>query len=727
MPSAGISSTKTAGQFLFTRREIYLLTVLFAAGILLRAARLAEIAQYPEWIVPDKDQVDMAFFYNYGQDLANKFRDFLGMPHPEPNPLPPSPVNWTQSPDEGFMRPPAYSVFLGGIFLLSGNSLLAPIIVQSILGVLSAFLAWRLARQIGGRAPALPTAAFMLFYWVLLVYEGVYHALTLMVFLALLLVNALEYWSRRPSLLRAALVGCCITLNMLAAPSSALFAPVAALWMWLWLRSQVGSWKKSLPVMLRQVSVTAICSALLVSPSAWSNFKATGQLALVAPGLGSMLLIGNHDGANGYYHDPQKAIIGIEDTGDSKTNSRIILEKTGKNIPPVRMSSESGKLAVQWIRAHPGEFLRLTLKRAVIFWQPKEISHNVQEYCAKQMSRILRWLPGGFPEILGGLGAAVVMGLFSWRGVSRPVRLRWLLPALYSLVWYLPFTVFYYAGHYRVPILPFLAMLAAGGVWSAVTSLRKRPMVAGIALCFACALWLGTRLIPVDYESDWERWFYYRPEAVRRFQGENDLAALESLVESANLSYSPSACLFMAQQANQRKDFSSAITWCRRGLRIKNLTVEYRQQFLEGLTSALLASGENSVEVEHLCRELLKYAPENFNARMYLADLALKDKNYHDALIHLVQAVETKPQDGLAWFLLGQCQMALGFPDLAEEAYRKGLDADLSNPWPAMGLAGILEQKGQITEARKAVEEALRRVPELQAAHEMLQRLNDLQ
>lgn len=112
---------------------------------------------------------------------------------------------------------------------------------------------------------------------------------------------------------------------------------------------------------------------------------------------------------------------------------------------------------------------------------------------------------------------------------------------------------------------------------------------------------------------------------------------------------------------------------------------------------------------------------------MYLADLALKDKNYHDALIHLVQAVETKPQDGLAWFLLGQCQMALGFPDLAEEAYRKGLDADLSNPWPAMGLAGILEQKGQITEARKAVEEALRRVPELQAAHEMLQRLNDLQ
>jgi len=725
MPSAGISSTKTAGQFLFTRREIYLLTVLFAAGILLRAARLAEIAQYPEWIVPDKDQVDMAFFYNYGQDLANKFRDFLGMPHPEPNPLPPSPVNWTQSPDEGFMRPPAYSVFLGGIFLLSGNSLLAPIIVQSILGVLSAFLAWRLARQIGGRAPALPTAAFMLFYWVLLVYEGVYHALTLMVFLALLLVNALEYWSRRPSLLRAALVGCCITLNMLAAPSSALFAPVAALWMWLWLRSQVGSWKKSLPVMLRQVSVTAICSALLVSPSAWSNFKATGQLALVAPGLGSMLLIGNHDGANGYYHDPQKAIIGIEDTGDSKTNSRIILEKTGKNIPPVRMSSESGKLAVQWIRAHPGEFLRLTLKRAVIFWQPKEISHNVQEYCAKQMSRILRWLPGGFPEILGGVGAAVVMGLFLWRATPWPVRLRWLLPALYSLVWYLPFTVFYYAGHYRVPILPFLAMLAAGGLWSAITSLRKHPATAGMALCFACALWLGTRLIPVDYESDWERWFYYKPEAVRRFRGESGLKHLESLVESTDLSRSPSACLFMAQRKMERKDFSAAIEWCQRGLGRENLSTERRVWLLEFLMGTLQAGGATSEEVDRAVQELLRHDPDNFLARMYRANQAMRATDYQAAVDELNIALRTKPENGNAWFLLGQCRVAMGFPELAESAYRKGLEMDPNDPWPAMGLAGVLETQGRLEEARQAVQEALRRAPNLRAAQEKLKNWGD--
>jgi len=708
------------------RTEYLLLGVLFLLGATVRVGVIAEQYQFPGLIIPDYDQTDLAIFYNHGQQLANEIRSRLCLPQPDP--LPSSPVSMTQNKDECFLRLPAYPFFLALVFVLTGNALMAPIVLQSLMGLINAILAWRLTRRIGGPFPALLTAAFMLFYWVLIVYEGVYHAQTLMIFLALIFLNALEIWSEKPSLARAVLTGCFFALHLFASPSAILFMPVAMLWMAFWIHFSSQDWRSAARQAYRHIFSFALGTTVLVAPVTISNWMADGHFTLISTGGGYMLMFGNHEGADGYFKPFESKELGIQiSANDYGDICEEFQRKTGIKLIPAVVNKLAKNAALGWIRAHPDVFLRLTLKRAVIFWQPKEISHNVQEYCAKQMSRILRWLPGGFPEILGGLGAAVVMGLFSWRGVSRPVRLRWLLPALYSLVWYLPFTVFYYAGHYRVPILPFLAMLAAGGVWSAVTSLRKRPMVAGIALCFACALWLGTRLIPVDYESDWERWFYYRPEAVRRFQGENDLAALESLVESANLSYSPSACLFMAQQANQRKDFSSAITWCRRGLRIKNLTVEYRQQFLEGLTSALLASGENSVEVEHLCRELLKYAPENFNARMYLADLALKDKNYHDALIHLVQAVETKPQDGLAWFLLGQCQMALGFPDLAEEAYRKGLDADLSNPWPAMGLAGILEQKGQITEARKAVEEALRRVPELQAAHEMLQRLNDLQ
>ncbi|HPU98685.1 MAG TPA: hypothetical protein PLO53_12135, partial [Candidatus Hydrogenedentes bacterium] len=68
---------------------------------------------------------------------------------------------------------------------------MAPIVLQSLMGLINAVLAWRLMRRIGGPFPALLTAAFMLFYWVLIVYEGVYHAQTLMIFLALIFLNAL--------------------------------------------------------------------------------------------------------------------------------------------------------------------------------------------------------------------------------------------------------------------------------------------------------------------------------------------------------------------------------------------------------------------------------------------------------------------------------------------------------------------------------------------------------
>ncbi len=254
-----------------TRREKLLVMLLLGLGILVRLLRLQELALHPEWLVPDKDQVDMAFFYNYGQDLASKCRDFLGIRRPEPNPLPPSPVNWTQASNEGFMRPPGYSFFLAGLFLLSGNQLLAPIMAQMVLGLINALLAWRLARRAGGPVPALITLAFMLFYWVLIVYEGVYHAQVLMIFHALLLLNVLEWWSIRPSLIRAAMTGFALTLNMLVTPSISLFAPVAALWMLLWLTVNSNSWKTVLTQAFRHIMTTAVASALLVSPVTWSN------------------------------------------------------------------------------------------------------------------------------------------------------------------------------------------------------------------------------------------------------------------------------------------------------------------------------------------------------------------------------------------------------------------------------------------------------------------------
>ncbi|HOQ91091.1 MAG TPA: tetratricopeptide repeat protein, partial [Candidatus Hydrogenedentes bacterium] len=124
-------------------------------------------------------------------------------------------------------------------------------------------------------------------------------------------------------------------------------------------------------------------------------------------------------------------------------------------------------------------------------------------------------------------------------------------------------------------------------------------------------------------------------------------------------------------------------------------------------------------------QELLRHDPDNFLARMYRANQAMRATDYQAAVDELNIALRTKPENGNAWFLLGQCRVAMGFPELAESAYRKGLEMDPNDPWPAMGLAGVLETQGRLEEARQAVQEALRRAPNLRAAQEKLKNWGD--
>jgi len=706
--------------------ELGLLITLFILGILLRGLRMAELYDCPALVVPDYDQTDLAIFYNHAQRLAHTARALLQLP--DPPPLPPSPVTMTQKPDEGFLRPPAYPFFLAALFLLTNNALMAPIIAQAVLGVLNALLAWRLARRAGGPGTALITAAFMLFYWVLIVYEGVYHAQTLMIFLSLLFLNALEYWSQRPSLVRAGIAGLLLTLNMFAAPSSALFAPVAACWMLAWLRLSVDSWKSALKRAFPHVFTTALCATMLVAPVTLSNWRADHQFTLVSTGGGMMLAFGNHDGADGYFHAFTAKQIGIFIDSSNYYDVKSYFENnTNQNLTPYMVNKLCRNYAWKWIKENPSKFFKLTLKRAVIYWQPKEVSYNVQEYCTKRISRVLRWLPGGFPEILGALGVAAVMGLWSFRRADPLTRLLWMLPFLYSLMFYLPFTAFYFAGHYRVPILPFLAMMGAGGVCAALAHLRTRPMPAITALSYGLVLWVSTRMIPVDYEGDWGRWLHYRPEATLRLRGKSDYLALESEVLSAGLSSSTYVCSFLARCASERKDYAAAATWCRTGLEQKSCAPEQKTRLLELLVGSLNAAGTDPAALDATVAELLAHDPHNFLARMYRANRAIQAADCETAIQELQIALDANPNNGNAWFLLGNCQMAMGFPQQAEEAYRKGMENDPADPWPAMGLAGVLETQGRLDEARQAAEEALRRDPSIQAARDMLQKLNPAQ
>ena len=329
------------------RIERFALIAFFATGLILRIFRLVEIGQHPEWLVPDLDQLDMGFFYNYGQFLADEIRNRTGV-GPVASSLPSSPVTWTQDKDSCFVRPPAYSFFLALVFVLTGNTLMAPIVLQSLMGLINAVLAWRLMRRIGGPFPALLTAAFMLFYWVLIVYEGVYHAQTLMIFLALIFLNALEIWSEKPSLGRAAFTGCFFALHLFASPSAILFMPVAMLWVAFWIYFSSQDWRAAARQAYRHMLAFALGAIVLVAPVTISNWMADGHFTLISTGGGMMLAFGNLDGADGYFHAFTAKQIGIStDSSDYYEVSTHFQNATGKKLTPYMVDKLCRNSALQ--------------------------------------------------------------------------------------------------------------------------------------------------------------------------------------------------------------------------------------------------------------------------------------------------------------------------------------------------------------------------------------------
>jgi hypothetical protein len=106
-------------------------------------------------------------------------------------------------------------------------------------------------------------------------------------------------------------------------------------------------------------------------------------------------------------------------------------------------------LATDYIRTHPGEFLRLSVRRARLFWfGPPEVDFKMLE------------LHAGFTSLLGWLGVGLL-----WRQ-NRRAALLFLLP---MLVFPLPYYITHPDFRFRVELDPLLTILSAYAITRLLT------------------------------------------------------------------------------------------------------------------------------------------------------------------------------------------------------------------------------------------------------------------
>jgi 4-amino-4-deoxy-L-arabinose transferase-like glycosyltransferase len=232
---------------------------------------------------------------------------------------------------------------------------------------------------------------------------------------------------REPKVGQWAVFGLLWGLIALTNPSLCLFMPVCGLWILVGVSR--GLWVRQIGYVALGACIFVVC----VAPWTYRNWRVFHQFVPIRANFGVELYLGNGPGATGLlmeYDHPFQA------------PDQLRLYRQMGELAYAKMR---GEMAKRVIRADPGRFALLTLKRAYYFWF--SVPHPGDEGFVNEYGRNLNFQ---FTSIAGLLGLALAL--------RRHVPGAWLFFWAFLL---LPLTYYFVTVHarFRHPLEPLIAIL----------------------------------------------------------------------------------------------------------------------------------------------------------------------------------------------------------------------------------------------------------------------------
>lgn len=369
-----------------------------------------------------------------------------------------------------YYQPFYYAVFLPLIRLLSGPGVWQVIIVQSLLGAATAFLAGLSGAKIFGRKAGL-CAAWMTAFSVPLILYTPYHQnetlqtfnITLIFYLALLAVY-------RSKMRYAFLAGLFFGIGILTRGNLWILLP-ALLFVLILANYQ------NKKLLFKKILVLLFPLFLVQLPFIWHNTRIQGRLTGPSTAADAVLALGN--------------------TWEAPPGGRNIGLPAGPMEYPEAyhraMAKASGGVSVprqmlDMLCSYPGAFLELQFRKLLLFWSFGEIPNNVSLYGEGQHSIILRYLFPGSSGVLLALGIAGLL-LFA-KKLFRKKKALLLLYGFIILYWG-AIAVFYILSRFRAPIIPLVTI--PGGAFLVVylkTFFRNKKKFLNISALLLFSIWI---------------------------------------------------------------------------------------------------------------------------------------------------------------------------------------------------------------------------------------------
>ncbi|MBW2453087.1 MAG: glycosyltransferase family 39 protein [Deltaproteobacteria bacterium] len=380
------------------------------------------------------------------------------------------------APPRAYFHSPLYRWFLAGLYDLFGRDLFAVRVVQLLLGVVAAWLAYQLALRLFRRVSIAATAGLAAgLLGPAAFYEGQLLVDGLIALLALVVLHLVLDASRRPSLRAYLLVG--LTLGV-AALARAVFLIWLPLLIW-FVATSSGDRRERLRFLAALVGGVA----LSIAPVTVRNYLVEGDFVLITANAGLNLYVGNNPRANGGYQLPEGLWFRPGDPLDDFAGFTAASQALGHEPSSSELSRWWASKASSYVATHPAAALGLLKEKLRILINDYEYPQMVNYTVYGEVAPVLKVLPGaGFVVPAGLVGMAAM-----WLG--RHGRRRRLLAAL-IISYALAFLPFFVTGRYRVAWLVLLAPFAAWTVVQIVLAARRRRWRRTCALVVATSLGL---------------------------------------------------------------------------------------------------------------------------------------------------------------------------------------------------------------------------------------------
>lgn len=603
-----------------------------------------------------------------------------------------------------FWQPPLYPFVLGIQYALNGGSVVGVKIVQAVLGAATCALTTVLGRRLLGPTAGLVAGLITVLYGPLIFYDAelLNHgwATFWAVLLLLLLLAAGE---RGPAAGRGVILGMVGGLAVLTRAEFLPFLLVSAVWLgWRWLRT-TGPQKRRLAG-----SVAVLVGfAVPTMPAALANRRVTGHCGFLPAAGGINLYVGNHPDpgfvatAVGFNWNALRRRAAAAGFASPYDESRYFYRQT-------------------WVvaMADPWAALRRLGHKGLQLITSREIPRSRNVYEVRPWSRlqtVLTWKTGPFGFPFGVLLPLAVIGLVDQRGrIPLPV---WLFLATFSAA----IVAVFVTGPYRLPLIPLLAVLAAGGGLAIAEVVRRRRwrvgLVMGVGLAAVGGVTSGPGPFPLE-NRDFEAGLWVGLGHALAEDG-NTAAAVECYQrELARHPHSIPAHTQLGLLLFEAGRAAEALTHFEQAVRTQPHAAETQDNY--GL--ALSQVGRLD-EAERTLRTAVALEPHWVKPRSDLADLLRAHGRLAEAVDAYRAALALDPRSYKDHFNLGIALAELRRYEEAAEAFDAAVRLRPEAAQARFLLAVALEHAGRTAEARAAYQATLRLEPAHRPARERLERL----